>query len=211
MNLYQHEKFILYALDGLSFDSLAKTRILAGNITQDTLYFCDSKRHFCRSIKTSGPNALATHLLYFGNANRYLQSERASVMMLIRMGVNSYARNSLGQALHTLQDLFAHSNYIDLTTLEQNQILTALKLKSSRIAPPLPRPQLKLTYWRLGSSGKNDEYTHEAFNKDGAGRPGWELAKAAAKECSKEFVGALKTDVITNIGMTRWKRFRQVI
>jgi hypothetical protein len=144
------------------------------------------------------------HRRYFYRAKNYLLLERENTISRIGNRRYYYARLSLGRALHTLQDLFAHSNFIDLSDTERGTILAALGERADKDIPK----SFKLTYFRFMTSQSGDEYPHDKYNKDKQGCQGFEQAKASAKMYSKEFVTKIREEVIRTHGLKKWKKFR---
>ena len=61
---------------------------------------------------------------------------RSIVVMATHQGSLTLARRSLGQLLHTLQDFYSHSNWVELGRTEPYNVLGRQGQRPSRIAPP---------------------------------------------------------------------------
>lgn len=205
MDLHYHKEVIKNALNGLSFSSWAKTIILAGNVAQDSVYAFASNHHFDRKKKIRPKDKdKSAHKIYFYRAKNYLLEERSLVLHRIKVKHVFYGRLALGRALHTLTDLFAHSNFINLNTSERNKIVSALKTQRNI---PISE-KFKLTYYSAFFSDKDDEYPHSKYKKENNSCPGFANALKNAKDLTKNFMNDLKNEAIGSFGIKKWKNFR---
>lgn len=205
MDLHYHKEVINNALNGLSFSGWAKDTILAGNVSQDSVYILCSDHHFDRKkkIRPKDRNKSA-HKTYFYRSKNYLLAERSLILHRIKVKHVFYGRLALGRTLHTLTDFFAHSNFINLSTNERNQIINALK--TPRDIPISEK--FKLTYYSAVLSDKNDEYPHSKYKKENNRCRGFAEALRNAKDLTKIFMNDLKNEAIGSFGMKKWKKFR---
>ena len=80
-----------------------------------------------------------TDSLAFQNGAAVFRARRDAALAAVSAGDAEAALESLGQALHTLQDLFSHSNYVEMTDADQAAVRAALD------DPTLPVPARPIT------------------------------------------------------------------
>lgn len=204
MNLDQHDVVIRFTLGQFGFGDPARSPIWYGNLAQDTIYATRSKRHFCRTKMVKGKDRdKSAHAAAFLQAKAYLWEERDHVVSRIAAGHYYYAWLALGRAMHTLHDLFAHSNYINLGNRDRAIVCAHLRYHDDREVPEA----VKITYWKPFASDKKDEYSHKKHNKDAPGRPGLSEAMDMARFRAYEFLSAIKAEVLDTAGPYNWRRF----
>lgn len=142
----------------------------------------------------------------FQNGAAVFRAKRAAATDSLRAGNADAGLRLVGETLHTLQDLFSHSNCVDMTDAEQAALLAALD------DPSLPLPEgLQLTgydpdafgFARFNPSG--DTYEHGLYwgkhkdnsyagqgrrkiTRDGVTRTAFEWAMEAAQRASTQLV-----------------------
>lgn len=98
--------------------------------------------HFDRNrddVVTIGGMNFPDHVKPFVRGVVYVQGRRAIIVdgLIGRNGRNiGDVPAAAGQALHAIQDFFAHSNVTDLTEAEWNQAIASLELVTGPIGPP---------------------------------------------------------------------------
>ena len=89
---------------GDQFDATALRQVLRANISQDSWWSLlgpEAERHFC------DPN--------IAHSWRYVEAEHATIAQLATTpGQENRQRQALGRLLHTVQDFYAHTNYVTL-------------------------------------------------------------------------------------------------
>src|SRR5262249_29386138 len=167
----------------------------------------------------------------FGGATTRLQNLKASVIAKITAlhPDGAGAREDLGAALHTVQDFYAHSNWVELgnTSIES-------ALGRTTLAPPpvgtstcptgpgilggvglarattgyFPFPNPCVLGWFGTPAGRCRHgvnfFCGEGLNKDDPTRPGYASARALAVEATADFVGQVldAPGVAGNLGAT---------
>ncbi|MFN8177406.1 MAG: hypothetical protein U0167_05730 [bacterium] len=158
----------------------------------------------------------ATHAEAFRAGAGYLREERRLALNAAAEGTRAEAILRLGRALHALQDLFSHSDFVDLPPEDQRDCLLAL-WDSTEVVPG----SLRLTAFfpnepRPASPEDPEQYTHAAHSKDAArknadasGRPGgprtpsrYEQAHATAVRESILFLKGIRSE----LPEAAWKR-----
>lgn len=106
----------------LYFAENALKQIVDANVSQDSaasLFGSDAHRHFCDRV--------------LANSFAYIESEHATIVECAQTpGHESEQRAAFGRLLHTVQDFYAHSNYVDLWL--------ALRSPRETQATPVPTP-----------------------------------------------------------------------
>ncbi len=181
MNASSHRAITRQALKDL-FSARALEAILAANLGQDTLagQIKHDEYHFDNNA--------------FEASYAYLESRRAEICPAMEAGKREAAWRSFGQLTHSVQDFYAHTNYVTLW-LEQAAnnperattgidaldagLLASPALKSGRLYYPLEAlafvPVLKRLVMPLLPRD-----AHAWMNMDAPGRPGYEHAESAA-------------------------------
>lgn len=96
-----HIEINLLAL-GKSFSQSALAEISAANIGQDALKYQLGHDHYHYDNSS------------FSESDKYCESLRQETQDLIKQGNPTKARIAFGKLTHTVQDLYAHSNYVNL-------------------------------------------------------------------------------------------------
>jgi hypothetical protein len=140
---------------GFGFSADALERIIDGNTGQDIgSEFGRPECHGDRTREKSNKGA-------FRDLATYVNNQRVFVKQLLQQCTYAGTRDALdvlGKALHGLQDLKSHSNYIDLNENDQKAVRDAFKAGTD------PPDSLKMTGW--GMKEKEDDYHHNLHNKD---------------------------------------------
>ncbi|MCU0521897.1 MAG: Het-C domain-containing protein [Anaerolineae bacterium] len=102
MHAQYHTALIRQALEA-DFSEAALAEVIAANLGQDALrYQLGNKPHFhCDN------NKIAESL-------SYVEAEHAEIVIGAVVGDGTRMRTALGRLCHTVQDFYAHSNYVDL-------------------------------------------------------------------------------------------------
>ncbi len=105
-----------------------------------------------------------TSMASFKRGAAFVREQQALASSKITSGDLNGALKSIGRACHSLQDLYSHSNYIDLTKSDQAQTIVALW--SGSHAPPTA---LLMTGYAKATGKRipGDTYSHEDHCKDG--------------------------------------------
>lgn len=181
--------------------------------------------HFDRNEIGAGKHEEA-----FRRGANYVREQRGIIISGLR-GVNgvtvSSALQATGRALHALQDLFAHSNVVDLSPTSYQILKTALK---NAAAPP---PELRITGFNVKTGGdlqlkltgdpceSPNDYGHDKCSKDDfdkneeakkkvaegtaffvANKTKFEAAKDAAVTYCQEWLQEIRTEV----GEDNWRK-----
>ena len=96
-----HVEILQQALDG-TFSPAALAKITAANLYQDRIsaQFGHDEYHFDNNA--------------FEKSHAYIEEQRALVISSLQREDNASAWSAFGRLTHTVQDFYAHSNYIDL-------------------------------------------------------------------------------------------------
>jgi len=183
-----HEDIDNEALKDIGFSDEALERINTINSLQDILHLFEPECHGDRTTTVTAEDDKAPHKDAFKALKEYIAKQKALFLELLgETPHENYtgALDAMGRALHGIQDFYAHSNYVELNPDEQEQAKKALNCEAE------PPNNLKMTGW---GTGPDDEYPHddnnvsEGKNKDPEGQEGFEEAKDAATEHTKESV-----------------------
>lgn len=155
------------------------------------------EHHFDRGATTTSQEA-------FKEGVKYVHQQKEDFKQYFKKCETEKALKALGKALHTLQDFFAHSNYVDaplpnkensnkkwLSDEERKQALEAL-LDPTKDPPA----NLELTGYypneKKPGNAPDDSYSHDNNAKDDKnskhGKAKFEQAKKAATHATKKFV-----------------------
>lgn len=153
--------------------------IINANIGQDSLQFQFGHDHYHFDNNS------------FQRSNRYCEELRQSVLSDIHKSDFVSCWNSFGKLTHTVQDLYAHSNYVNLwkklnpgSSAELidpvvDSVLSSKELRSGRLYYPLEILSfIKLLEPIVLPLLPKD--SHAWMNIDAPGRPDFEFAKTAA-------------------------------
>jgi|GEM_PF-2963496 hypothetical protein len=194
------------------------------------------ENHFDRNrddVIIIGGTRFPDHVKPFLRGVAYVQSRRVIIVdgLIGRNGRNiNDVHVAFGQALHALQDFFAHSNVTDLTEAEWNQVIPSLELVTGPIAPPPPTLKIAGFDKEFNDDFEKPEifcrkhpftpYGHQKCAKDDESFPEgkremepdafkfiphktkFDRAKEAAVEFSIKWLQAIKTEV----GPTNWAK-----
>ena len=207
-----HEKITEEALKDQGFSSDAIEYIEDFNTYQDWSEWQDKSKyrpehHFDRPPGKSHADA-------FKDGARYVRAEMDKAKECLKKCDTMGAIAAIGRALHTVQDFFAHSNYVDLSDADKAAAKDALFDPTKD-----PPSNLKLTGYDPNAEDPynppGDPYPHgrgkEANAKDSADHPQHGEAKKAAVEASREMVKKIKTELEKELGADKakelWKKF----
>ena len=173
-----HREITIKALAGF-FHPQALEMVIAANLEQDALRYQIGHDHFHYDSNS------------FAAGDAYCDEQRHLVAVALQNGTGLQARQALGRLTHTLQDLYAHSNYVALWSEEHPgvapeeidpELAGVLKnsgLHSGKLYYPLEVlsfiPALQAYVLPLLPRD-----SHAWMNIDGPGRPGFDYAFAAA-------------------------------
>jgi hypothetical protein len=187
----------------------------------------DATHHFDHYPGLPHPPGNSEDQQAFINARSYVLKQRDKIITILKSGDCSRlgeALDDLGQALHAVQDLYSHSNYVDsirppnvgLDGDKQNQLNAALL--DSSIAPPAA---LKLTLYNFAADPENPTsecnpdnpsiYCHEYWSKDYPEKnpisgsvdhntSAFTAASKAAQDATARFI----MSIITAVGSATW-------
>lgn len=210
-----HKEIIKEALTPLGFSKKSIDYISRVGRFQDLRFHIGpvdfgspSTSHFERGKLISKENP-KIHIDAFKNGRKYLMFAVKRIKEIVgKKKIDNQTLQSkkkilfyFGRALHTLQDFFSHSNYIDLNKEDKN--LTSLALFSRNLEPP---KTLKIAY--TGVFFFFDEFPHGAFgfgeNKDNpywtrGGEKRFLEAKKYAVEHTIKFVRLLNIGKLYNL------------
>ena len=156
-----------------------------------------------------------THAEAFKDGAKYVQAEIDRAVKALKDGDIMGAIAAIGRGLHTVQDFFAHSNFVDLS--EEDKELAKEALFDPSKEPP---KSLMLTGYDPRApdpyNPPGDPYPHgrgENMNaKDNDSHPKFEEAYKAAVEASKEFVRVIKKKLEEEVGKEKaaelWSKFK---
>ncbi len=177
-----------------------------------------ARHHFDR-----GPGR--SHAQAFKDGAAYVREQKLLAVNEAFQGRMEQALTALGHALHALQDLKAHSNFVDLTRQEQDEVERAL------VDPTwMPPARLKITSFSPGAEDaerprrtdpgwtEDDPYSHGDFAKDSPDKneeakakigtaTKYELAREAAIQESKDFLYMFRCMLNARI----WELFRRAL
>jgi hypothetical protein len=230
-----HWQITIAGATGLGFSWPAVTRVANADILVDghettigaflTLFpdkagGYDPRHHFDHPVAERDLTAFAKARAYV------LDQEKATVIQDLSTGNCDQvgdALDALGRALHAIQDVYSHSNYVDLLygapglTPAEQATLDAAVLDSS-IAPP---PDLKLTLYDYALLPENPTgactadnpavYCHEYWAKDFAGKNpiSGSLNKdysvyVAASQAAQNETARFIQNIIAAVGQSSW-------
>ena len=166
------------ALSG-TFSVLAIEQICLANVGQDALIYQFGHDHFHVDSNS------------FKAAENYRIAQQAKVVAMVQAGDLNHAWIHFGKLTHTVQDLYSHSNYVELY-LEKHpgclpeeinpldeDIFNSTKLISGRLYYPFE----VITFFRNVPNWIVEMFpadSHAKMNKDYPGRRGFEHARQAA-------------------------------
>jgi len=207
-----HEKITEEALKDQGFSSDAIEYIEDFNTYQDWSEWQDKSKyrpehHFDRPPGKSHADA-------FKDGARYVRAEMDKAKECLKKCDTMGAIAAIGRALHTVQDFFAHSNYVDLPKADKAAAKDALFDPAKN-----PPANLKLTGYDPNAKDPynppRDPYPHGsgigANAKDSTDHPQHEEAKKAAVEASREMVEKIKMELEKELGADKvkelWNKF----
>ncbi len=105
------------------------------------------------------------------------------------MGLQYQAMRTLGKALHALQDLVSHSNFVETGPYELPSSQKQMVLEAIAGGQLIVPPQLKVGYYNEFFPHTHDDvdalsYTHEDHAKDNSGRKDFDAARLVARAIS---------------------------
>lgn len=166
----------------------------------------NSAHHFDRLSPDPTGNDPVRNAMAFKEGHEYLISVKEEIVGELKACHTDYKRycTALGNALHTLQDFFSHSNFVDLSQQDKNTVMNMLTTSSGKVeisggqASSNVPSGLKLMYF--GGEG-GDTYKHDDFNHDAEGRPKFDEAKAAAVKATEEWLINLQVQLFSADGV----------
>lgn len=181
-----------------------------------------------QNLETDHPRNLAQSVLHFDNEEFKLSSQRLITKrneVITKITTTSFgpsAQANLGEALHTLQDFYAHSNWVELGREGINQDLGRKKLDQPKDVATCPNDpsvlsgdglkELTSGYFtvplgvctvKAGKCRHGATYSilgslildcPSGLNKDDQKREGFDKARALAVEGSKDFLNQIFSD-----------------
>ncbi len=186
MKTHYHREITQKALSAF-FDPAALETLIAANLGQDALPYQVGHDHFHYDSNA------------FDAGDAYVQALREQTLSALRAGQPQTARQTFGRLTHTVQDFYAHSNYVELWhaahAAEAPQQIDPLdetlrrhpSLHSGKLYYPLEAlsfiPALEALIVPLLPAD-----SHARMNKDHPQRPFFDLAyHAAVKRTRLEF------------------------
>ena len=180
MKKQYHREITSQAL-GLFFHPGALNEIITANLEQDALRYQVAHDHFHYDSNS------------FTSGDAYCEEQRRLTLTAVQGGMASEARQAFGRLTHTVQDLYAHSNYVALwreenpgippegVDPESALVLQHTHLHSGKLYYPLEAlsfiPALNSLVLHLLPRD-----SHAWMNLDDPGRPGFDFAFAAARK-----------------------------
>lgn len=171
----EHGKIIRMALSPYRFSVDALEILDKGNAWQD-LYPQQFKRHY---IRWNWETVEQAHL----RSGSYLEEEMLTLLDYLEAGRYENALLILGGYLHTVQDVFSHSNYCDMSAEDQDTFIRAVVYRER-----MPENTL-ITGAPLPDRFDRYHYTHTDHAKDSRSSPEGVLAFETARQ------GAVKGSV----------------
>ena len=186
MKTQYHREITTKALDAY-FHPQALEEIISANLGQDALRYQVGHDHFHFDSNS------------FTAGNAYCDDQRYGTLVAVQAGMALPARQAFGRLTHTVQDLYAHSNYVALWSEdhigarpdeidpEALDVLQDVHLHSGKLYYPLEILSFlpALSPYVLPLLPRD---SHAWMNLDDPGRAGFEFAFAAAvKRTSSEF------------------------
>jgi hypothetical protein len=173
-----HRRINMQALE--KYISSAALKIInTANVGQDALRYQLGHDHFHYDNNS------------FAVGDTYIEEQRRAVIDALGRGEATPAWQAFGRLTHTVQDFYAHSNYVALwrercPDVAADQIQPSLaaalsdpRLHSGRLYYPLEALSFLPGLQRLVAVFLPDN-SHARMNKDDPSRPGFEFAYAAA-------------------------------
>lgn len=194
---FSHQSITLIAASDLSAtecvastvaDKVAEVDFAENTLTgHPVLGVYDGAHHFDRKPGQTHQDAFTAGLAYFRNSQFFARQ-------LLMSGIVAQGLEQLGDALHSLQDLIAHSNLVDaFSDAEQNAFLLAVLNGTATFDP-----KLKLMYYDPAnpnaddSSGKDPySYTHKSNAKDYLTSPFHTIAGLKASDATEWLLSGL--------------------
>lgn len=146
-----------------------------------------------------------SHEQAFKEAAFFVRTEHEKCTKLAKAGQLDGSLASLGRVLHALQDLVSHSNYIDLSSAQQQQVIAAIWDENQPVAA-----ELTLTAYdtKAEDPGKppGEKYAHDDFSKDNPnknseakkvvnGKTKYKIAYASAVDLSEQTLRKIKGEL----------------
>lgn len=176
------------ALTDLGFSAHARFIVEKANVSQDVfIRQIHLKRHFDRLPNERMEKA-------YKRSIPYLERERERIMKYMLAGDYKRSLKAFGRSLHTIQDVFAHSNYCDMTDADQKQFVESvvgLKYDFPESAMIVSSP--------FGDRADRYRYSHREHAKDSKDYPegpeAFERAMAGALEASSRYAVTVKEEL----------------
>ena len=178
MKVAIHEEILRTALAGLLANQVMET-VISANIHQDDIKYQVGHDHFHYDSDS------------FDTADAFCAALRSQVQENLGAGDLEAARVAFGKLTHTVQDFYAHSNYVELwqrkfPNLRQeeidpqdDEIIRSGRLRSGRLYYPLEAITFipGIPSWVIQMFPQD---SHARMNKDHAGKQNFKGAFAAA-------------------------------
>lgn len=176
--------------------------------------------HFDRPRYPNMPAEIDAHRTAFLAGLDAIRVARTLFIAAFRQGDREAAIARLGEALHALQDLHSHSNWVDLEAADQMKI-TDLLLSTLPIPGSAIPSRLRITAFFADAQTQGDPdddpyfYTHDDWSKDNDHKneeakaligttTKFEMHRRGAEEATRLFVEALRNEVANP---SLWQRF----
>lgn len=175
-----HEQIDDRALAPFGFSTTSRDKVDLANRGQDWTLSGNPEHHGDRLQGQTSAQA-------FDNLRQYIARLKQQILTMVPACNAEDALDSLGCALHAIQDFYSHSNYADeLTPAEKQDAKDALNNPAS----PVPGA-LKMTSWGVAAGQDPENYRHADNNKDSSERPFYSTAAEAAAAHSADFVESI--------------------
>jgi len=186
----EHGKITRLSLSSYGFSVQALEVLDKGNAWQD-LYPQQFKRHYIRWNWESVEQARL-------RSGSYLEDEISTFLDYVAEGRYEKGLMTLGRCLHTVQDVFSHSNYCDMSEAEQNTFIRAVvyseKMPDNTLITGSPLPDRFDRY----------HYTHQEHAKDSRNSPegehAFEIARQGAVKGGVELIELVRTRLQDRVG-----------
>ena len=188
MNKIYHRKITEEALQGLVAESALEVMI-AADIGQDALRYQINHDHFHYDSNA------------FSSSDAYIESQRQRIRQALSLGENKEAWKAFGRLSHTVQDFYAHSNYVALWLAANERVAHGSEQIDPLDRKILDDPTLHsgkphffdlLKYWKLLPTSWEkwiSPDSHLAMNIDGPDRPNFDwVFSASVKRTRMEFI-----------------------
>lgn len=189
---WKYHRSITHAAIGEYFDSAGMQTIIRGNLSQDGIWnLLQPYRHVDDSL--------------FAETEKYILRERDQAVNAMLQGYRRQALTAFGRLLHTRQDFYAHSNWVELWVERQGGLENSrpddIEICSAPLAEPALQSGKAAIPWFIAAhlplvgswfAVRAPADTHEAMNLDHPGRgPLFPYAISAATKHTRQEFGLL--------------------